>query len=60
MRNGMVNPMQDNMLLITNDGRKLALDQRLTNEMLPDEPESKVNACVNEVYQFWEGGRSRN
>lgn len=59
VRNGMVNPMQDNMLLITNDGRKLALDQRLTNEMLPDEPESKVNACVNEVYQFWEEGKEQ-
>ncbi len=59
VRNGMVNPMQDNMLLITNDGRKLALDQRLTNEMLPDEPESKVNACVNEVYQFWEKGKEQ-
>lgn len=57
VRNGMVNPMEDNMLLITNDGRKLALDQRLTNEMLPDEPESKVNACVEEVYRFWEEGR---
>ena len=55
----MVNPMQDNMLLITNDGRKLALDQRLTNEMLPDEPESKINACVNEVYRFWEEGREQ-
>lgn len=59
VRNGMVNPMQDNMLLITNDGRKLALDQRLTNEMLPDEPESKVNACVNEVYKFWEEGKEQ-
>lgn len=47
------------VLLITNDGRKLALDQRLTNEMLPDEPESKVNACVNEVYQFWEEGKEQ-
>ena len=40
-------------LSVSNDGRKLALDQRLTNEMLPDEPESKVNACFNEVYRFW-------
>lgn len=55
----MVNPMQDNMLLITNDGRKLALDQRLTNEMLPDEPESKVNACVEEVWRFWESGKEK-
>ena len=59
VRNGMVNPMQDNMLLITNDGRKLALDQRLTNEMLPDEPESKVNACVDKVYRFWEEGKEQ-
>ena len=57
VRNGMVNPSEDNMLLITNDGRKLALDQRLANEMLPDEAESKVNACVEEVYRFWEEGR---
>ncbi len=47
------------VFLITNDGRKLALDQRLTNEMLPDEPESKVNACVNEVYRFWEEGKEQ-
>ena len=59
VRNGMVNPAEDNMLLITNDGRKLALDQRLTNEMLPDEPESKVNACVEEVYRFWESGKEK-
>lgn len=57
--NGMVNPMQDNMLLITNDERKLALDQRLANEMLPDEPESKVNACVEEVWKFWENGKEK-
>ncbi len=59
VRNGMVNPAQDNMLLITNDGRKLALDQRLANEMLPDEPESKINACVEEVYRFWDEGREK-
>ncbi len=53
VRGGMVNASEDNMLLITNDGRKLALDQRLINEMLPDEGESKVNACVKEVYRFW-------
>lgn len=57
VRNGMVDPNQDNMLLITNDGRKLALDQRLMNELLPDEPESKVNACVQEVCRFWEKGK---
>lgn len=53
VRNGMVNPTEDNMLLITNEGRKLALDQRLINEMLPDDGGSKVNACVDEVYRFW-------
>ena len=50
----MVDSSVDNMLLITNDGRKLALDQRLTNEMLPDDPNSKVSACVNNVYEIWE------
>ena len=59
VRRGMVNPVEDNMLLITNDGRKLALDQRLPNEMLPDEPESKVNACVEEVWRFWESGKEK-
>ena len=53
VRNGMVNPTEDNMLLITNEGRKLALDQRLVNEMFPDDDNSKVNACVDEVYRFW-------
>ena len=43
-----------NMLKITNDGRKLALDQRLINDLLPDEPESKVNLCVSNAYQVWE------
>lgn len=42
------------MLKITNDGRKLALDQRLMNEMLPDEPESKVNRCVDNAFKVWE------
>lgn len=59
VRNGMVDPSADNMLLITNDGRKLALDQRLMNEMLPDEAESKVNACVEEVYRYWEQGKEK-
>mgnify|MGYP001217304593 CR=1 FL=1 len=53
VRNKMVDSSVDNMLLITNDGRKLALDQRLTNEMLPDDPDSKVSACVNNVYDIW-------
>ena len=54
VRNGNVNPKIDNMLKITNDGRKLALDQRLINDLLPDEPESKVNLCVENAYQVWE------
>lgn len=59
VRNGMVDPREDNMLKITNDGRKLALDQRLTNELLPDEPESKVNACVKEIVSFWKQGKDK-
>ncbi len=54
VRNKMVDSSVDNMLLITNDGRKLALDQRLTNEMLPDDPASKVSVCANNVYDIWE------
>ena len=54
VRNGNVNPRFDNMLKITNDGRKLALDQRLMNDMLPDEPESKVNRCVENTFKVWE------
>lgn len=57
VRDGTVGPCQDNMLLITNDGRKLALDQRLMNELLPDEEGSKVNACVREVFRYWEQGK---
>ena len=51
--------MADNLLKITNDGRKLALDQRLMNELLPDEVGSKVNACVEEVYRYWEQGKEK-
>ena len=46
VRAGLVNPTEDNMLKITNDGRKCALDQRLLNELLPDAEKSKVNTCV--------------
>ena len=46
-------PREDNMLKITSDGRKLALDQRLSDPTLPDDPESKVNACVRNVLQVW-------
>lgn len=45
------------MLKITNDGRKLALDQRMIAPMLPDDPDSKVNACVDNVYRIWEAHR---
>lgn len=54
IRNGGVDSSVDNMLKVTNDGRKLALDQRMMNPMLPDEESSKVNACVNEVFRIWE------
>ena len=54
VRNGTVDSTVDNMLLITNDGRKLALDQRLTNDMLPDFEGSKVNACVDNIVRIWE------
>ena len=59
VREGLVNATEDNMLLITNDGRKLALDQRMMNDLLPDYPKSKVNACVEEVYNFWEQGQEK-
>ncbi len=51
---GAVDASEDNMLCVTNDGRKLALDQRLINPMLPDDPNSKVNACVEQTFQLWE------
>ena len=54
IRGGGVDSSVDNMLKVTNDGRKLALDQRMMNPMLPDEESSKVNACVNEVFRIWE------
>ena len=57
VRGGMVDPRVDNMLKITNDGRKCALDQRLLNDMLPDAGESKVNACVENAFQVWEDGK---
>ena len=54
VRARLVEPNIDNMLRITNDGRKLALDQRMIDPMLPDDPDSKVNACVDNVYRIWE------
>lgn len=53
VRNREVEPREDNMLKITSDGRKLALDQRLSDPTLPDDPESKVNTCVRNVLQVW-------
>lgn len=58
IRDRRVNPDEDNMLLVTNDGRKLALDQRLINENLPDDPSSKVNHCVKNVFTIWESTKS--
>lgn len=57
VRSGAVDPSQDNMLKITNDGRKLALDQRMINPLLPDNENSKVNACIDEVYRIWDEGK---
>ncbi|MFA1735207.1 helicase-related protein [Fusobacterium animalis] len=54
VRDKAVEPTEDNMLKITNDGKKLALDQRLINEMFPDDPNSKVNACVDNIFEIWE------
>ena len=54
VRARLVEPNIDNMLKITNDGRKLALDQRMIDPMLPDDPDSKVNACMDNVYRIWE------
>ena len=55
VRGGGVDSSVDNMLKITNDGRKLALDQRMLNDMLPDFEDSKINACVDNIYHIWEG-----
>ena len=55
IRAKLVKPQTDNMLKVTNDGRQLALDQRLIDPMLPDDPNSKVNACVDNMYRIWEG-----
>ena len=58
VRGGLVNPTEDNMLKITNDGRKCALDQRLLNEILPDAEKSKVNTCVENAFQVWDEGKA--
>ena len=56
VHSGTVDPSQDNMLKITSDGRKLGLDQRIVNQMLPDEPGTKVNQCVDNIMQIWRDG----
>ena len=53
VHSGSVDPSVDNMLKITSDGRKIGLDQRLMNSALPDDPNSKLNACVNNVLRIW-------
>ncbi|MCD8354384.1 MAG: SNF2-related protein, partial [Clostridiales bacterium] len=53
----LVDPSEDNMLCITSDGRKIGLDQRLMNPLLPDDPGSKLNACVNNVFHIWQEGK---
>ena len=58
VHSGNVDPSVDNMLKITSDGRKLGLDQRLINPLLPDDPGSKVNACVNNIHRIWEDGKA--
>ena len=56
---GNVDPSEDNMLKITSDGRKIGLDQRLMNPLLPDDPDSKLNACVRNVLKIWEDGKDQ-
>ena len=59
VHSGNIDPHLDNMLKITSDGRKLGLDQRVINPMLPDNPDSKVNMCVNNVFRFWHDGQDK-
>ena len=58
VHSGVVDPTEDNMLKITSDGRKLGLDQRLMNPLLPDDPDSKLNACVGNVFRIWDEGQA--
>ena len=55
---GNIDPTRDNMLKITSDGRKLGLDQRVINQNLPDDPGSKVNQCVENIYRIWDEGQA--
>ena len=59
VHSGAVDAAEDNMLCITNDGRKIGLDQRLMNPLLPDDPDSKLNACVRNVLKIWEEGKDQ-
>lgn len=59
IRRGSVDPSEDNMLKITNEGRKLALDQRLMNEMLEDNENGKVGVCANNIYKIWEENKEQ-
>ena len=58
VHSGTIDPSEDNMLKITGDGRKLGLDQRIINQLLPDEPGTKVNQCVNNIVQIWRDGEA--
>ena len=60
VRNNQVEPTEDNMLKITNDGKKLALDQRLINPLLPDDPNSKVNVCVKNIFSIWDKTKEKS
>ena len=59
IHSGTVDASEDNMLCVTNDGRKIGLDVRLMNPMLPDDPNSKLNACVQNVLKIWKGGKDQ-
>ena len=59
IHSGAVEAFEDNMLCVTNDGRKIGLDVRLMNPMLPDDPSSKLNICVQNVLQIWEDGKEQ-
>ena len=59
IRGGKVDPATDNMLRVTNDGRKLALDQKLMNPLLPDDDNGKVASCAANVYRIWEESRDK-
>lgn len=60
VRNNQVDASVDNMLKITNDGRKLALDQRMINPLLPDFEGSKINACIDNIFMIWQENADKN